>query len=80
MATLLFVYGKWPITKMADGHRIICLWQMSTFNKMADGHIVVFKMADSQVLWPMATKRYVKFIYYANITYSSEERSWVLEI
>ena len=65
---------------MADGHRIICLWQMSTFNKMADGHIVVFKMADSQVLWPMATKRYVKFIYYANITYSSEERSWVLEI
>ena len=42
--------------------------------------IVVFKMANNQVLLPMATKRYVKFIYYANITYSSEERSWVLEI
>ena len=53
---------------------------MPTFNKMADGHIVVFKMANNQVLLPMATKRYVKFIYYANLTYSSEERSWVLEI
>merc|ERR1712215_184532 len=62
----IICYGKWPITKMADGHRIICLWQMSTFTKIAD----------SQVLWPMATKRYVKFIYYANITYSSEERGW----
>ena len=62
MATLLFV--------MANGQ--LLKWQMATGSfvhgkcplliKMADGHIVVFKMADSQVLWPMATKRYVKFI------------------
>ena len=53
---------------------------MATFTKMADGHIIVFKMADSQVFMANGHKKYVKFIYYANITYSSEERSWVLEI
>ena len=53
---------------------------MPTFNKMTDGHIIMFKMAGSQVLWPMATKRYVKFIDYANIIYSNEKGSWVLEI
>ena len=52
--------GRWPLycffmanghfTKMADGHFIICLWQIQSLFIMA------------------------------NITYSVEERSWVLEI
>ena len=80
MATLLLVYGKWPLLlKMADGHITTCLWQMATY-------ICLWQMATlliwqiAKFLWPMATRRYVKFIYYENITYSGEERSWVLEI
>ena len=80
MATLSFVYGKWPLLLKWQMATLLLVYGKWPLSKMADGHIVVFKMADSQVLWPMATKRYVKFIYYANITYSSEERSWVLEI
>ena len=44
-----FLFGLWQMAILS-----FVYGKMATFTKMTDGHIVVFKMADSQVycLWP----------------------------